>query len=119
MKQGNFHGTSIFVERVTGLWKILNIRSLGAAKNLNDPDRMKFTDGNDERLIFWSEMATTDSCKQGKRINTLTEYTTNALHVTLLEMVDLIKTFLSSGHKYVLSEKIQSDRVEGEFGIYR
>ena len=50
---------------------------------------------------------TMDSCKQGKRINTLTGDTSNALHVTLLGMVDLIKTLLSS------------DRVEGEFGIYR
>ena len=34
-------------------------------------------------------------------------------------MVDLIKTLLSSGHKYFLPGKIQSDRVEGEFGLYR
>ena len=42
-------------------------------------DRMKFTDGNDERLIFLSEMATMfktmDSCKEGTRINTLTGVT--------------------------------------------
>ena len=114
------HGTSIFVERVTRLWKILNIRSPGAAKYLNDPGRLKVTDGNDERLILLSEMATmfktTDSCKQGKQMNTLTGDTSNELHVTLLGMVDLIKTLLSSGHKYVLPEKIQSDRVGGEFG---
>ena len=53
LRQGNFHGTSIFVERVRRLWEILNIRSPGAAKSLNDPDRMKFTDVNDERLIFF------------------------------------------------------------------
>ena len=49
----------------------------------------------------------------------LTGDTSNALHVTLLGMVDLIKTLLQHGHKYVLPGKIQSDRVEGEFGIYR
>ena len=62
---------------------------------------------------------TIDSCKQGKRINTLTGDTSNALHVTFLGMVDLIKTLLSSGHKYVLPGKIQCDRVGGEFGIRR
>ena len=33
--------------------------------------------------------------------------------------MDLIKTLLQNGHKYVLPGKIQSNRVEGEFGIYR
>ena len=57
---------------------------------------------------------------RGYRVNGLTQETSNALHVTLLGMVDLIKTLLSLNHqKYVLPGKIQSDRIEAEFGKYR
>ena len=42
-----------------------------------------------------------------------------ALHVTLLGIVDVTKTLLRLGFRYVPPGKIQSDRIEGEFGIYR
>ena len=123
LKQRKCEGTSIFIERVTQMWNILNVRSPEAGKQLNDKDRIPFEDENDERSTFLTEMATVfklmDSSKQGQRVKALTGDTSNALHVTLLGMVDLIKTLLQHGHKYVLPGKIQSDRVEGEFGIYR
>ena len=34
-------------------------------------------------------------------------------------MVELIKTLILDGREYVLTGKIQNDRLEGEFGIYR
>ena len=49
----------------------------------------------------------------------LTSNTRNALHETLLGIVALIKLKLVDGFSYVLPSKIQSDRLEGEFGIYR
>ena len=45
--------------------------------------------------------------------------TANALHRTLLGMVDLIKSLLKKGHAYVLPGKISSDRIEAEFGLCR
>ena len=45
--------------------------------------------------------------------------TANALHQTLYGIVDITKTMLRSGYPYVLPGKIQSDRLECEFGIYR
>ena len=56
---------------------------------------------------------------RGQRIKDLTSETSNALHQTLVGIVDLIKTLLSQGHQYVLPGNISSDRTEGEFGIYR
>ena len=41
------------------------------------------------------------------------------MHQTLLGIVALIKLKLDVGFSYVLPGKIQSDRLEGEFGIYR
>ena len=49
----------------------------------------------------------------------LTFDTSNALNAPLIRLVSLIKLLLNHGFSYVLPENFQSDRLEGEFGIYR
>ena len=113
-----------FVQYVTKMWNILNIRSPDTSYRLNDPNRKKFTDPSDPRLDFLLKMSKMfkemDSSLRGQRIRGLTGDTSNALHVTLLGLVDLIKVLLDK-HKYsyVLPGKFSSDRIEGEFGICR
>ena len=60
-----------------------------------------------------------DSGKSCARIKGLTSDTANAFHQTLHAIVHLIKVLSDSGYDYVIPGKIQSDRLEGEFGIYR
>ena len=61
-----------------------------------------------------------DNGPSGKRVKGLTNDTSNVLHMTLLGMIDLIKTLLLQGREYVLiTGHLQSDRIEAEFGIYR
>lgn len=60
-----------------------------------------------------------DTSKKGQRVQGLTSQTANACHVSLLGMVDLAKTLLALGMKYVSFGKIQSDGLEGEYGIIR
>ena len=55
----------------------------------------------------------------GHRVRGLTADKSNALHLTLNGFVQLIKTLVLSHFKYVMPGTIQSDRLEGEFGIYR
>ena len=123
LKMNGKYDTATFVELVTRMWKILNIKSPDAAHNLNDPDREKFTSENDPRLDFLLQMAKTfklmDASKKGDRVKCLTSETANALHQTLHAIVDITKNMLRAGHPYVLPGKIQSDRLEGEFGIFR
>ena len=94
---------------------MLNIRFIYISYRLNDVDRLPFSDPNDERLDFILKMATIfkqmDNSVRGAR--------SNALHQTLVGIVDLIETLLSLGHQYALPGKFSSDRTEGEFGIYR
>ena len=49
----------------------------------------------------------------------LTKETSNAWHVSLHGMIGLIKNLLKIGVKYVCPGRIQSDRLEGEFGVIR
>ena len=49
--------TALFVELVTRMWKILNIKSPDAARNLNAVDREQFTSEEDPRLDFLLRMA--------------------------------------------------------------
>ena len=60
-----------------------------------------------------------DNSKKGSRIRGLTQETAKAWHVSLLGMVDLTKTFLLNGMKYVCLGKISSDGLEGEYGVIR
>ena len=53
------------------------------------------------------------------RVMCLTTDTSNALHLTLNGLVSLIKFLLKNGFSYVLPGNFQSDRLEGESGIYR
>ena len=116
-------GTYKFVQLVTRMWNILNTKSPESAKRLNDPDREKFVDGQDSRLAFLLKMSTMfkemDNSHRGYRVKGLTGETANALHQTLVGMVDLIRLLLKNGYAYVLPGKFSSDRIEAEFGLCR
>ena len=107
------------------MWNMLNIKSVNAGKRLNDPGRYAFTSSDDERFLFLGCMATTFkemdvySASSHSRVMGLTSDTSNALHLTLLGMCNIVNKLSSKGMKYILTGHIQSDRLEAEFGIYR
>lgn len=115
--------TARFVCLITRMWNMLNIKSPDAGRNLNDPDRDRFSSDSDTRFDFLLRIASSlklmDSNKKGCRVKGLTNDTSNAVHQTIHGIVNSIKCLLHLGYEYVLPGKIQSDRLEGEFGIYR
>ena len=123
MKIKQFEDTSIFVEQVTRLWHMLNGKSTNYGTRLHDADRYPFTSIVDPRYTFIEEMATefrnmnTSLTPYPKRVMTLTNDTSEALYLTLQGIVSITKILLEKGANYVLT--FQSDRLEGEFGIYR
>ena len=58
-----------------------------------------------------------ESSKSGARVCSLTGDITNALHITLNGLVQIIRKLLSLNIPYVFPGKLQSDRHDGEFGI--
>ena len=91
--------------------------------NLEDPDRYPINSPDDERLNYLERITASlklmDNSKKGQRVSGFTVDTANAWHVSLLDLVDLTKSLLGSGMKYICLGKIQSDRIEGEFGVIR
>ena len=89
------HGTYKFVDNITKMWNILNIKTPTSGINLNDKNREPFRDPNDMRLKFLENIATSfkkmDNSFVGHRMRGLTVDTSNALHQTLNGIVELEK----------------------------
>ena len=117
--------TKMFVEAVTRLWHILNVKTPHDGVRLNDEDRTRVKDINDERLTFLVEMAKkfaemNTSSQYKSRIRCLTVDTSKALYLTLIGLVDMVKMLLVDKiFEYVLTGEFQNDRLEGEFGVMR
>ena len=85
---------------------------------------MPYRSETDPRLAFLKAMAvmfkTMDaySSSTKTRVKGLTTDTSNALHVTLNGIVNIVPILLRK-MSYVLTADFQSDRLEGEFGIFR
>ena len=105
--------TAVFVEAVTKLWNILNIKNPNKDKRLNDPHRRKFETPNDPGLEYLRKMANSfkemDTTNTGykHRIKSLTIGTSNTLFVTLNGLADLIPTLLANGFHYVSAGEFQ------------
>jgi len=92
---------------------------------LNDPDRCTISDASDMWLQYLLDMAASfaemDPRKlpSAMRIKMLTVDTSEALVLTLQGIVSLTKSVTCTRVLYVMLGQMQSDRIEGEFGIYR
>ena len=67
-KRGNI-GTAVFVENITKLFNMLNVKSPEAARQLSDPDRAVFSTYDDERYDYLLQMA-----ESFERMDTSTKY---------------------------------------------
>ena len=118
LKRSKFNDTALFIENIMRMWHILNVKSSCEGRNQEDPDRHPINSPDDGRLNYLERIAASlklmDNSKQGQR--GLTVVTANAWHVSLLGLIDLTKSLLGSGMKYICLGKIQS-RIEGEFGV--
>ena len=123
--QHKYDGTAVFVSAVTKLWNCLNVRSPDRSRNLNDSNREPFRSPDDKRFEFLRDMADkfkemdTSKSQYNKRVRCFIVDTSNALFIALTGISGLIKLLLSKGFNYVLPGTFQSDRLEGEFGVFK
>ena len=115
--------TALFVEHVTKMWNMLNIKTPHDGTKLNNDDRYPFTSEDDCRFDYLHNIARSfklmDASQFRYRITSLTADTSNALHMTLNGIIHLTRLFLTRKMNYVITNEFLSDRIEAEFGIWR
>ena len=111
--------TANFVELILNWWKVVNVGSKGKDLRFNDPN-MCVQDGSTNSLdLFLRKFKEAESGFGKNRIQCLTHDTKKAIVQTTEGMIDLCKHLLSTGFKYAFLREMQSDRIEGEFSVYR
>ena len=89
LKMHHFDETSTFVQNVTRMCNILNVKSPFVGVRRNDPDRCKISDSSDVRLQFLLDMAASFAEMDPRKLSSamlikmLTVDTSEALVLTL------------------------------------
>ena len=112
--------TASFIDTVLSWWKTVNVSGKGQDQRLNDPNRA-VQDKNSSSLDKFLQIFTQSESGQGaSRIKCLTHDTKKAL-VQTMEGLKAVCSYLmnTAGFDYVVLRELQSDRLEGEFGVYR
>lgn len=112
--------TAIFVERVLNWWKTVNVSGKGQDQRLNDPHHSVQEKDSTSLDTFVSLFQQAESGQGASRVKCLTHDTKKAL-IQTMEGLKAVCSYLlnSAGFNYVVLREIQSDRLEGEFGVYR
>ena len=121
--QGDVKGTTLFIKKVTDLWKIINVRSKDKDERKLDPLQKEIDSADDPRLAYLLEFAEMahkmKKTGKGKRKKPLTIDTSKALVHTLKGLVELCKHQLATSHQFVLLGQYSTDPLEKEFGKIR
>ena len=119
LKMHGLNETAEFVQQVLTWWKIVKMSSKGEDIRFNDPDRCVQYPGS---VTLDNQLAIFKASKSGhgsKRVQCMTHDTRKALIQTTEGQIALCKHLFTIGFEYVLLRDIQSDRIEGEFSVYR
>ena len=121
LKDNSLDETVLFVQIITRMLNILNVRKVITGCRLNGDELMPFRSIDDKRFGFLRHLVKSFSkCPQWFRVSnpTITSDTGIALKTTIDGLVNLIKLLLERVLEYVLPGDFQSGRIEGEFGVF-
>ena len=112
--------TADFIQSVLNWWNHVNVSSKGQDARLKDPHRAVQVSSS-TTLDTYAELFEAANSGHGvSRVECLTYDTKKALVQTMRGLAALCRHLLdTAGFSYVLLREIQSDRIEGEFGVYR
>ena len=86
---------------------------------MNDVERAVQTPSSTTLNFFYELFKAAASGHGPNRIQALTHDTKKALCQTMGGLIEVCNYFYGVGFKYILLGTIQSDRIEGEFSVYR
>jgi hypothetical protein len=120
LKLQGCHETATFIQTILNWWNTVNVSGKGQNQRLNDPHRAVQEPGSTSLNTFLRIFQDAHSGHGATRIQCLTHDTKKALVQTMQGLVAVCNYLLTSGEfEYVLLREIQSDRLEGEFSVYR
>lgn len=112
--------TADFIQFVLNWWNVVNVSSKGQDMRLNDPHR-HVQDHTSTNLSDYHQIFQRAPSGHGKgREQCVTHDTKKALVQTMQGLASICAHLLThAGFQYVLLRELQSDRIEGEFSVYR
>ena len=119
LKVKNKHGTASLVQQVLSWWKAINVSTPGDEQRFNDPDRAMQTKNSSNLQSFVELFSITASGHGPNRQRAMTHDTKKALVQTMNGLIAVCNYLYDQGFNYVLLGSIQSDKIEGEFSVYR
>ena len=111
--------TAEFIQFVLNWWNTVNVSAKGQDIRMKDPHRAAQVLSSDSLDMYAKKFEEAMSGQGLSRKECLTHDTKKALVQTMRGLSAVTKHLLSSGFQYVLLREIQSDRIEGEFSVYR
>ena len=112
--------TADFIQFVLNWWNVVNVSSKHQEVRLNDPHR-HVQDHTTTNLSDYLQIFQKAPSGHGKgRKQCVTHDTKKALVQTMQGLTSICAHLLThAGFEYVLLRELQSDRIEGEFSVYR
>lgn len=113
------HETANFIQNILDWWNVVNVSAKGQDLRMKDHHRsVESQQCNLENFLHQFELAS--SGHGATRQECLTHDTKKALVQTMRGLVAVCNHLTTgAGFQYVLLREIQSDRLEGEFSVYR
>ena len=111
--------TADFIEQVLEWWTIVYVSSKGQDIRFNNPNKSAQYPSSTNLQKCLKIFESSNSGQGPTRKECLTHDTLKALMQTTKGLIALCQHLFSIGFDYVILREIQSDRIEGEFSVYR
>lgn len=111
--------TANFIQQVLDWWTVVNVSAKGQDVRLRDPNRSVQLPNSTNLQMCLDVFEKSKSGQGHTRQECLTHDTLKALVQTTKGLIAVCKHLFSVGFEYVILREIQSDRIEGEFSVYR
>ena len=111
--------TAEFIQQVLNFWNVVNVSARGQDRRLRDPYRSVQDKTPSTLQSMLKLFQQSESGHAPKRVACLTHDTRKALIQTTEGLIAVCQHLFSVSFNYVLLRELQSDRIEGEFSVYR
>lgn len=114
------HDTALFIRTIVEWWNTVNVSSKGQDQRMNDPHRAVQGPQSTNLKTYLTLFQGAASGHGASRVQCLTHDTKKALVQTMQGLIAVCDYLYRDAHfQYVLLRELQSDRLEGEFSVYR